>query len=150
MKIGITQGDINGVGYEMILKTFETEEMTSICTPIIYGSPKVATYHRKTLGSQTSFQVIETAEAAKENNVNMVNCFGEDELKIELGTPSEEAGKAAMTALDQALADLQEGKIDALVTAPLNNATIKVEDSEHSTGQTSYIEHKTNDEMKAL
>ncbi|MBQ6964857.1 MAG: 4-hydroxythreonine-4-phosphate dehydrogenase PdxA [Bacteroidaceae bacterium] len=150
MKIGITQGDINGVGYEMILKTFETEEMTSICTPIIYGSPKVATYHRKTLGSQTSFQVIETAEAAKENNVNMVNCFGEDELKIELGTPSEEAGKAAMTALDQALADLQEGKIDALVTAPLNNATIKVEDSEHFTGQTSYIEHKTNDEKKAL
>ena len=66
IKIGITQGDINGIGYELILNTFEAEEMTSICTPVIYGSPKVATYHRKTLGCETNFQVVESAEAAKE------------------------------------------------------------------------------------
>ena len=82
IRIGITQGDINGIGYEMILNTFEAEEMTSVCTPIIYGSPKVATYHRKTLGNQTSFIVIESAEKAKEGNISMVNCFGEDEHKI--------------------------------------------------------------------
>ena len=65
IKIGITQGDINGIGYELILNTFEAEEMASLCTPIIYGSPKVATFHRKALSNQTSFQVVEDAERAK-------------------------------------------------------------------------------------
>ena len=75
IRIGITQGDINGVGYEMILNSFETEEMASLCTPIIYGSPKVATYHRKSLGYQTNFQVINGAETAKEGTLNLINCF---------------------------------------------------------------------------
>ena len=99
IKIGITQGDINGIGYELILNTFETEEMTSICTPVIYGSPKVATYHRKTLGCETNFQVVESAEAAKDGHLNMINSFGEDELKIEIGQATEEAGKAALEVL---------------------------------------------------
>ena len=61
IKVGITHGDINGVGYELILKTFEAEEMASVCTPVIYGSPKTATYHRKALECQTSFQVVDSA-----------------------------------------------------------------------------------------
>ena len=150
IRIGITQGDINGIGYEMILNTFEAEEMTSVCTPIIYGSPKVATYHRKTLGNQTSFIVIESAEKAKEGNISMVNCFGEDEHKIELGQATEEAGLAALIALERALTDLKEGKIDALVTAPLNNSTIKLADGETFHGQTDYIERTINDGRKAL
>ena len=150
IKIGITHGDINGVGYELILRTFEVEEMTSLCTPIIYGSPKTATYHRKALDNQTSFQVIESAEQAKHGTVSMINCFGEDEQKIELGQATEEAGKAAIVALDRALEDLKDGKIDALVTAPLNNSTIKLENGEAFIGQTRYIEQAIGEGKKAL
>lgn len=150
IKIGITQGDTNGIGYELILNTFEVEEMTSICTPVIYGSPKVATYHRKNLGAQTSFQVVESAEAAKEGHLNMVNCFGEDELKIEFGQATEEAGKAALISLNTALADLRDGKIAALVTAPLNNATIQLNNGTPFKSQTSYIEEMVGEGKKAL
>lgn len=150
IRIGITQGDINGIGYELILNTFDIEEMTSICTPVIYGSPKVATYHRKALGNQTNFVLVESAENAKEGCVSMVNCFGEDEHKIEFGQATAEAGQAALIALDRALADLKEGKIDALVTAPLNNSTITLEGGEAFLGQTRYIERVINDGKKAL
>ncbi|MBR6035923.1 MAG: 4-hydroxythreonine-4-phosphate dehydrogenase PdxA [Bacteroidaceae bacterium] len=150
IKIGITQGDINGIGYELILNTFETEEMASLCTPVIYGSPKVATYHRKSLGLQTSFQVVDSADRAKEGHLNMVNCFGEDESKIELGQATDEAGQAALISLDAALADLQEGKIDALVTSPINNATIQLAEGKTFKGQTTYIEEVTGQERKAL
>ncbi|MBQ3925387.1 MAG: 4-hydroxythreonine-4-phosphate dehydrogenase PdxA [Bacteroidaceae bacterium] len=150
IRIGITQGDINGVGYEMILNSFETEEMASLCTPIIYGSPKVATYHRKSLGYQTNFQVINGAETAKEGTLNLINCFGEDELKIEIGQATEDAGVAALTSLDRALADLKEGKIQALVTAPLNNTTIKPADGGAFKGQTDYIERMVGEGRRAL
>lgn len=150
IKIGITQGDINGIGYELILNTFEAEEMTSICTPVIYGSPKVATYHRKTLGCETNFQVVESAEVAKDGHLNMINCFGEDEQKIEIGQATEEAGKAALISLDKALTDLKDGKIDALVTSPLNNACIKLDNGTTFQGQTSYIEETIGEGKKAL
>lgn len=150
IRIGITQGDINGIGYELILNTFEMEEMASVCTPIIYGSPKVATYHRKALGNQTNFVVVESADNAKEGNISMINCFGDEEHKIEFGQATAEAGKAALIALDKALADLKEGKIDALVTAPLNNSTITLAGGGAFLGQTRYIEQAINDGKKAL
>ena len=150
IKIGITQGDINGIGYELILNTFEAEEMASLCTPIIYGSPKVATFHRKALGNQTSFQVVEDAERAKDGVLNMVNCFGEEEQKIELGQASEEAGASALVSLNMALEDLKVGKIDALVTSPVNNATIKLEDGGTLKSQTAYIETVAGEGKKAL
>lgn len=150
MKIGITPGDINGVGYELILRTFETEEMASMIIPVIYGSPKTATYHRKALGNQASFQVIESAEQAKLGTVSMINCFGEDEQKIEFGQATEEAGQAALIALNRALEDLQEGKIDALVTCPLNNKTIKLENGEPFLGQSHYIEQTVGEGKKGL
>ena len=150
IKIGITQGDINGIGYELIFNTFEIEETLSLCTPIIYGSPKVATFHRKTLGCSTSFQVVESAEMAKEGQLNMVNCFGEEEQKIEFGQATEEAGKAALISLKSALNDLKAGIIDALVTSPLNNATIKLADGEPFKGQTHYIEDTLGEGKKAL
>lgn len=150
IKIGITHGDINGVGYELILSTFEAEEMASICTPVIYGSPKVATYHRKALGNETNFQVVDSADVAKEGYVNMINCFGEEEQKIEFGQATEDAGKAALVALNHALTDLKEGKIDALVTAPVNNDTIKLDSGDVFKGQTDYIEKSVNENKKAL
>ena len=85
IKVGITHGDINGVGYEIILKTFEDEEMFQICTPVVYGSPKVATYHKKALECQTNFNVRNSADDILDNNLNLINCFGETELKINYG-----------------------------------------------------------------
>lgn len=150
IKIGITHGDINGVGYEMILKTFQTEGMASLCTAIVYGSPKAAAYHKKAINCQTGFQLVDSADMAKEGVLNMVNCFGEDEQKIEFGRPSEEAGKAALVALNAALEDLKAGKIDALVTTPIYNSSITTDDGNAFTGQTSYIEEKVGEGRKAL
>lgn len=150
IKIGITQGDINGIGYELILKTFLNEDMLSICTPIIYGSPKAATYHRKALNNQTSFVVIESANAAKEGALNMVNCFGEEEQKIEFGQATEEAGKNAIASINAAIADLHEGAIDALVTCPINRNTIKAEDGSAFVGETQYLEQTLGEGRRAV
>ena len=150
IRIGITHGDINGIGYELILKTFQIEGMSSLCIPVVYGSPKAASYHKKAIGNQTNFQIVETADMACEGMLNMVNCFGEEELKIEFGQPSTEAGKAALIALNRAIADLKEGKIDALVTAPVNNASIQLENEAAFPGQTEYIESQAGEGKKAL
>ena len=82
IRIGITQGDINGVGYEVILKTFSDPTMLELCTPIIYGSPKVAAYHRKALDVQANFSIINSASEAGYNRLSVVNCT-DDEVKVE-------------------------------------------------------------------
>ena len=92
IRVAITHGDINGIGYEVILKTFAEPAILELCTPIIYGSPKVATYHRKTLDLPTNFSIINKAEDARDGRVNMLTTFDE-EVKVDLGNPSPEAGK---------------------------------------------------------
>lgn len=149
IKVGITQGDINGVGYEVIFKTFEQEDMLALCTPVVYGSPKVAIYHRNACGIQTNFNIVPTASEARDGQLNMVNCFGEKEIKIEFGKPSEEAGNAAFVALERAVQELGEGKIDVLVTAPINKNTIQREGFQFP-GHTEYIEQRLGKGQKAL
>lgn len=104
IRVGITHGDINGVGYEVILKTFSDPTMLELCTPIIYGSPKVAAYHRKAMDIQTNFSIVNSADDAQPDKLSIVNCT-EDELKVELSKPTPEAGKAALDALERALQD---------------------------------------------
>lgn len=118
IRIGITHGDINGTGYELILKAFAAEELLSLCTPVIYGSPKAAIFHRKTLENQTNFIVRNNINEVRDQSVNMINCFGEEELKIEFGHQSEANQDIAKRSLDCALADLHAGSIDALVALP--------------------------------
>ena len=118
-RVAITHGDTNGVGYELIIKTFEDPMMLELCTPIVYGSPKVATYHRKALNLQTQFCIISSADEAKENRLNLLTTF-EDEIKVELGQPSEEATEAARKALKKAMVDVQQGQTDVLVMGPDN------------------------------
>lgn len=149
IKVGVTQGDINGVGYEVIFKTFETEEMLSVCTPVVYGSPKVAIYHRNSCGIQTNFNIVESAADARDGQLNMVNCFGDKEIKIEFGKATEESGNAAFVALERATQELGEGKIDVLVTAPINKNTIQNADF-HFPGHTEYIEQRLGNGQKAL
>ena len=118
-RVAITHGDTNGVGYELIFKIFDDPEMLELCTPIIYGSPKVATYHRKALNMQTQFSIISTASDAKENRLNLLTTFDE-EIKVDIGQPSEEATDAARKALKRAIVDVQQGLADVLVMAPDN------------------------------
>ena len=119
LRVAITHGDTNGVGYELILKTFDDPTMMELCTPIIYGSPKVATYHRKALNIQTQFSIINSADEAKENRLNLLTTF-DDEIKVEMGQASDEATEAARKALKRAMVDVQQGVADVLVMAPDN------------------------------
>ena len=148
IRVGITHGDINGVGYEVILKAFSDPTMFELCTPIVYGSPKVAAYHRKAMDLQTAFSIIATAEEAMDGRLNILSCT-EDELKVELTKPMPEAGKAALDALEKALEDYREGLIDVLVTAPINKHTIQSEKF-HFPGHTEYIEERVGEGNKSL
>ena len=148
IRVAITQGDTNGVGYEVILKVFAAQEILELCTPIIYGSPKIAAYHRKALNLETNFSIINSAEEARDGRLNLLTCF-DDEIKIELGQPSQEAGQAALKALDRAMTDYRAGLYDVLVTAPINKATIQ-SPGFHFPGHTEYIETSVGDGQKAL
>ena len=141
IKVGITQGDINGIGYEVILKTFADIRMAEICIPVIYGSAKVAAYHRKAMELQpVSFNQINNAGDAVINKVNILNCINE-ETKVEIGQSTSIAGEAAFQSLERAVADLKEGLIDVLVTAPINKHNIQREDF-HFPGHTEYLEER--------
>ncbi len=148
IKIGITQGDINGVGYEVILKTFSDPVMLELCTPIIYGSPKVAAYHRKSLDLPTNFSIVNTAAEAHANRLSVVNCT-DDEVKVEFAKPDPEAGKAALGALEKAIDEYKAGLIDVIVTAPINKHTIQSEGFSFP-GHTEYIEEKLGNGSKSL
>lgn len=148
IRIGITQGDINGVGYEVILKTFSDPVMLELYTPIIYGSPKVAAYHRKSLDLPTNFSIINSASEAGYNRLSVVNCT-DDEVKVEFSKPDVEAGKAALGALEKAIEEYKGGLIDVIVTAPINKHTIQ-SDGFSFPGHTEYIEERLGNGSKSL
>lgn len=139
IKVGITHGDINGIGYEVILKTLSDPTMLELCTPVIYGSSKIAGYHRKVMDMQpVNMSVINRVEDAGSGRVNIINCVNE-EIKVELGRPSDIAGEAAFKALESAIKDLRSGLIDVLVTAPINKKNIQNEQFAFP-GHTEYLE----------
>lgn len=150
IKVGITHGDINGVGYETILKALEDPRMVEICTPVVYGSAKIAANYRKSLQMQgPQFVQIRSAAEAQPGQCSIVNVVGED-VRAEPGVASPEAGKAAFAALEAAVADLRQGNIDVLVTAPINKASIQ-SDTFHFPGHTEYLEAATGEgSAKAL
>ncbi len=139
MKIGITQGDVNGVGYEVIMKALQDMDALDDLVPIIYGSPKAAAYHRKALNvAQFSLNNINTPDEAHPRRVNILTC-GDDNIKVEMGKSSQAAGQAAFAALEAAVRDLSDGKIDAVVTAPINKKNIQSE-TFNFPGHTEYLE----------
>ena len=148
IKVGITQGDINGVGYEVILKAFSDPVMLELCTPVIYGSPKVAAYHRKSLDLPTNFSIVSSAAEAAYNRLSVVNCT-DDEVKVEFSKADPEAGKAALGALERAIEEYKEGLIDVIVTAPINKHTIQSETFAFP-GHTEYIEERLGNGAKSL
>lgn len=138
--IGITQGDHNGVGYEIILKTFADSRLLDMFTPVIYGSRKFLTYYRDLLKIEgTMFQLIDDVQKAQPKKLNLISCVDEsEEVQIGLSTPG--GGKGALQALERATKDLVENKIDALVTAPINKDNIQ-SDQFKFPGHTEYLEN---------
>ncbi len=149
IKVGITQGDINGISYEVIIKTLIDPRINEFCIPIVYGSPKVAAYHRKVLNiTNFSMNHIRSAAEAHSKRANIINCVSDD-VRVDLGNPTKEAGEAALSSLKRAVADLQDNLIDVLVTAPINKATIHSEDFPFP-GHTEYIEHSFGEKGDSL
>ena len=148
IRIGITQGDINGVGYEVILRTFADPMMLELCTPVIYGSPKVAVYHRKSLDLSTNFSIVNSASEVAPDRLSVVNCT-DDEVKVEFSKADASAGKAALDALERAVEEYKAGLIDVLVTAPINKHTIHSDQFDFP-GHTEYIEQRLGNGDKAL
>lgn len=139
IKIGITHGDINGIGYEVILKVLDDNRILEFCTPVIYGSAKIASFYRKALGmQQQQINQIKEADEARDGVINVINVVDED-CKVEPGQGTKESGAAAFAALERAVTDVRNGKIDAVVTAPINKDNIQ---SELFTfpGHTEYLE----------
>lgn len=124
LRIGITQGDINGVGYEIILKALSDARVISNMAPIIYGSPKVLSYYKKAFNNNIQTTTITSADEAKPRFISIINCNSED-IKVEIGTSTEMAGLAAYQALEKAVSDLKNNKIDILITAPINKKNIQ-------------------------
>ena len=138
---GISHGDINGIGYEVIIKTLSNPIINDICTPIVYGSPKIAAYHRKALNiANFSFNSIKYPHEAHTRKANMINCISED-YRVELGKRTPQGGEAAVASLEKAVADLKNGKIDVLVTAPIDKHNVQSEKFRFS-GHTEYLAHK--------
>lgn len=141
LKIAISHGDLNGVGYEVILKTLSDPRIMELFTPVIYGSSKVASYHKKALNvGSIHFNLIRSAEQAIDGKANLVNVYPQ-EIKIDLGQSTGIAGEMAFLALEAATLDLGKGLVDALVTAPINKQNIQSKDFNFP-GHTEYLAQK--------
>ena len=137
LKIGITQGDPNGIGWEVILKTISNPLLTELCTPILYGSEEAMNFYRKTVQELDSFEVVKVKSAAeaREGKVNLVECGS---MQPTPGKPTTEAGAAAVEALKRATEELKSGELDAVVTAPFDKETVQ-SDAFRYTGHTEFF-----------
>lgn len=143
IKVGITHGDINGISYEVIIKTFQDNRIYEFCTPVIYGSPKVGAYHKKALNiNNFNFNTIQTASEAAFKKANIINVL-DDNVRVELGKSTPMAGEAAIISLEAAVKDLIDKKIDVLVTAPLNRENTQT-DTLNFKGHTKFLMEKFN------
>ena len=140
--IAITAGDSNGVGYEIILKSLIDPHICEICRPIVYGNAKVARQYAKTLNEELhniQFNIIDSPKQAKDGRLNLISCYSDD-TPVQMGVATAEAGQAALWSLQRATGDLQQGLVDAIVTAPINKDTIQC-DKFHFSGHTEYLTH---------
>ncbi len=145
IKIGISVGDVNGIGLEIIIKTLADSHIYDYCIPIVYGHTKLASFYRRTTQVEDlNFFVInhpsEIIGKKDHKKPNMINCWEED-IKIEPGIVNAEVGKYAFISLERATNDLINGDIDALVTAPINKDNIQ-SDQFNFPGHTEYLQER--------
>jgi 4-hydroxythreonine-4-phosphate dehydrogenase len=143
IRVGITQGDMNGIGPEVIIKTFSDPTMLELCTPVIFSSVKLMNFYKKQAGAEElNFHLVRDAEQIQHRKVNLVN-FYEEELQVEPGKPSPVAGKYALRSIDLACEALLQNKIDLLVTAPIDKNSIAA-NLPGFNGHTEYLRQKLN------
>lgn len=129
IRVAITCGDTNGIGYEIILKAFSNNELFDLCIPIIYGHESILAYHRKSLGINTPYSRIISADQAQQGLLNIVNVEGNASAEtVVFGKTTEEAGRLALASLEAATRDAREGKVDVLVGSPINLAAMPKDD----------------------
>lgn len=149
IKVGISVGDINGIGMEVIMKTFKDARTFDNITPIVYGSSRLVSFYKKALGyTQFNFVSALNADDAKPNKPNLINVW-DDEVTIKMGESTEEGGAYALKSLEAATADLAAGKIDVLVTAPINKQNIQ-SDKFNFPGHTEYLTKYANAEESLM
>ncbi|MCB0847446.1 MAG: 4-hydroxythreonine-4-phosphate dehydrogenase PdxA, partial [Bacteroidetes bacterium] len=134
LKVGITIGDVNGIGPELIIKAFQDTRLKELCIPIVYGSSRVLNIYRKILRiNKFHYQIIQKADQGHFNKLNIIECLDNVD-KVEIGQPSELGGLAAQSALKRAIEDAQHQVIDALVTLPVDKAVMPA-------GETKFVGH---------
>lgn len=149
VKVGISVGDINGVGMEVIMKTLKDNRVLDNVTAVVYGSGRLASYYKKALDyTQFNFVKVNSVDEVKINKPNLVSVW-EDEMKITMGESTEEGGAYALKSLEAATADLAAGKIDVLVTAPINKNNIQSEGFNFP-GHTEYLTKYANAEESLM
>ncbi len=141
VRVGISSGDINGIGLEVVIKALSDVRILDHCTPIIYGSAKVLSYHKNIVKPhEFSYQSVSSTEHVKKDRINVVNCWTDD-ITISLGEPNENSGKFAYVALDKAVQDLESGLIDVLITPPIDKHAMSLAGFQHP-GHTEYLAEK--------
>ena len=137
IKVGISIGDLNGIGGEIILKTFEDQRMLDFCTPVIFASIKVMSFLKNHFKSKLNFQSVQNAEHVKHGKINVVNVWKEN-VNIQFGIQDDNIGKYAIKSFSAATKALKESEIDILLTAPINKQNIQSE-SFNFPGHTDYL-----------
>lgn len=148
IKVGISMGDLNGIGCEIILKCFEDSRMLEICTPIIFGSSKPLSYAKKAIGSSTNYQGIDNLSQAIRGKINVYNLWKES-LNLNFGVNDPLIGKYAIKSFVEATEALKRGDIDVLVTAPINKYNSQDEDFKYP-GHTDYLNEQLEGEALML
>lgn len=142
VRVGISIGDFNGIGPEIIMKSLQDKTITDFFTPIIFGSGKLFTYQKNIFKLNLNFNYITEASQAQNGKLNMLNLV-KDNVNVELGKPTEESTKMAINSLEAATEALIKGEIDVLVTAPINKDEMVKMGFKHA-GHTGYFEEKFN------
>ena len=140
IKVGISVGDFNGIGVEIILKALKDKNITDFFTPVIFGSGKLFSYQNNVFKINTTFNYVQTAKEAANGKLNIVNLW-KDNVNVDFGTPTEESTKMAIDSLEAATDALMKGEIDVLVTAPINKDEMMKQGFKHA-GHTGYFEEK--------
>ena len=144
IKVGISIGDLNGIGLEVILKTFEDKRMFDFCTPVLFASQKAVLFHKKALESELRIQEVASVDRVVHGKLNVVSVW-KDDVAISLGTPTKESGSAALLSLEAATKALKENKVAVLITAPISKDNIQSETFDFA-GHTEYLESKLEGE----
>ncbi|NHF59012.1 4-hydroxythreonine-4-phosphate dehydrogenase PdxA [Flavobacteriaceae bacterium TP-CH-4] len=137
IRLGISVGDLNGIGCEVVLKTFVDSRMLDFCTPVIFASNKTISFQKNALNLEINFHGIQEADKAIDGKINVVNVWKEIP-DIQFGAATEEGGKYALLSLEAAVSALKKGEIDVLVTSPINKHNIQTEEFKFP-GHTDYL-----------